>query len=107
MGALANSASLLRNTEWRDWITAAASFVAAEVYQESPTTSDYVIRRRLAVDVLTQPDLVTARLLTLVSTTQNIAVAGAVPSDAHEPLVIARIRVLWTPVAQSYYPPET
>lgn len=107
MGNLANSASLMNSAEWRTWMAAAASFIAAEVYVESSTTPNYVLRRRLAIDVLTVPDLLTARLLTMVSTTAAVVSLGPVPTEAHEGPVLTRVRELWTPLAKSTYPAET
>jgi hypothetical protein len=106
MGALGNAASLMTNQEWSNWMTAAACFVAAEVYSEATSTADYDIRRRLALDVLTVPTMITSRLVSLVSTTATVAVVGPVPSDAHEAPVLARVRQLWTKIAESTYPEE-
>jgi hypothetical protein len=107
MGALGNAASLMTSQEWKNWMTAAASFVAAEVYAEADTVPEHAARLRLALDVLNgQPDMITSRLLTLVSTTASVASVGPTPSDAHEAPVLARVRQLWTPIAKSYYPPE-
>lgn len=106
MGSLSNAASLLVNAEWRNWMTAAASFVAAEVYAEPTSTPDYADRRRLALDVIADQTFITDRLVSFVSTTQAVASVGPVPSDAHEAPVLTRVRQLWTTIAKTTYPPE-
>lgn len=107
MGAVANAGSLLTDPTWRNWVTAAAAFVAVEVYSEAPTTPDHAIRLRLALDVITVPNMVTDRLVTLCSVTQEIAALGGAPTANMEGLLITRIRALWTDIAKTTYPPET
>ena len=108
MASLGNAASLMVNADWRNWMTAAANFVAAEVYSEATTVPEHAARLRLALDVLNgTPDMITGRLVTMVSVTQSVASVGPTPSDAHEAPVLARVRQLWTPIALNYYPPET
>jgi hypothetical protein len=104
MGALADSASLLRDPVWRDWVTAAAVEVATEVEVEGTGVTSWYIRKRLALDVLTFPDMVTTKLVSYTATDPLITAEGGTPVSAHEPLILDKVRDVWTTVARATYP---
>jgi len=103
MGALANSVALQQNGDWRNWMTAAASTVARQVYSEPTSTNQYQIRRRLAIDVLSSPDMLSTQLATLLAADTTLTIQGDTPEELPEDEITNRVAALWTPLAKQQY----
>lgn len=106
-GPLANSVALLSNPEWKKWMTAAAAYQARVVYTEAANVNEHAARLRLALDVLTVPDLISDRLATLLAADGSLVAQGSSPDSFPEAEILTRVANLWTPIAKTTYPAET
>lgn len=104
MGALDNAVVLLNNPVWRQYMTAASAYVARQVYSEGTGITDHPIRLRLAVDVLSQPDLVASQLATLLGTDPELVTTTADPVQVDEAGIVAKVSGYWTALAHQQYP---
>lgn len=104
MGAVANAAALMRNEDWRHYVTAAVVYQAVQVYTELVSVSDHAVRLRLALDVIAVPDLITTRMVSIVSTDPSIASLGSTLTDNHETALLTKVAQVWTDFAKTTYP---
>lgn len=106
MGALDNAVTLMANPMWRQYMTAAAAYQARVVYSEAASVPDYATRRRLAIDVLASPDLISSQLAILLGTDPDLVTATSDPVQVDEPMIIQKVAGYWTAIAKQHYPPE-
>ena len=99
MGALANAASLIKDTTFQDWCMAGAAYEARQVLLEDPATPNHQARKDLATSVITDPMSFRVRFTVYLATDPAIAVKGATAAAVTEPTVLATIKDIWTGVA--------
>lgn len=106
MGALANAAKLLKDSDFRDWMTAAGAYQARQVILEDPATADHSIRLLLANDAIVTPEITTDRLVTIIGTDPTIAADGSTVATLNEGKVLTAVANSWTTIAKMMYPPN-
>lgn len=104
MGALANAVVLLRDPDFRDWCLAAGAYQARVVITELGTVPDHDIRLRLAVDVLSCPEVVVDKLVTAIATDPDVAGKGSTTAAVGEALALSKTAAVWTTLAKIGYP---
>lgn len=101
---LPNAVALMKDQEWKDWLLAAAAYQARVVLQEPENTPDHPVRLRLAQDVLTSPQIVLERLVTVVSTDPEVAGKGKTATLVGQPLILQKVAGVWTALAKLAFP---
>jgi hypothetical protein len=105
MGALANASALMKSDEFRGLVMAAAVYTATTVLAEPSSTENYTSRRALAIEVLVNPQIITDRLVSILSGTPSIALTSSDPSQISDDLIITRAAEVWTALAEILFPP--
>ena len=79
---------------------AAGAYQARIVVTEPASTTDHDIRLQLAQNVLTSPNIVVDRLVTIVGTDPDVASKGNTPELVGEALVLSKVADVWTTLAK-------
>lgn len=90
MGALANAATLIKDTTFQDWCMAAAAYQARLVVLESNNVPDHQLRFDLALSVVSFPENYRTRFTVYLATDPEVAVKGATAAAVTEATVLER-----------------
>ena len=103
MGALANAVTLLRDDNFRRFITAACAYQARQVILEDPGTGDHAVRLSLAEKVMTNPNYIVDKAVAAVATDPAVATLGTTVGDTgsiSEATILGEVANTWTALAK-------
>jgi hypothetical protein len=100
---LPNAVSLMRSTEFRDWIMAASVYQARLVFLEPSSTADHDVRMKMARDVISSPNILVERLTAIIAADPDVCSIGDTPQAVGQPVILQKVSDVWTPVAKYLY----
>ena len=102
---LPNAVALMRDSDFRDWVMAAAVYTARTVLAEPTATPDYSVRRQLAITILGNPSVIVERTVNIIAADPEVCSKGTTVTAVGQTLLIQKMADIWTPIAKLLYTP--
>ena len=100
-----NAARFMTDTEMTGWVIAGLMWTAKTVLSENPSTTDYAVRRKLAVFVSKEPDNqnIVRQVQNLISVDIDVC-SKATVDLVGQVLFLQKIAEMWTHIAKGEFP---
>lgn len=96
---LANATTLMKDTDFRDWVRAASVYVAREVISDPTPPGDQAVRLAFAKQIALNPDLHLNQLVNVIACDPEVAAKGNNVTAVTQATVIAKVQEVWSPLA--------
>ena len=104
---LANAVVLLGDPTFEKYAKAASVYQARLVVSEASTTPDHAARLRLADAVVTDPDWMTQRAVSILATDPNVNSKGSDVTLIDQSIILTSMASAWTSMAKLLFPEGT
>lgn len=100
---LHNAISLMRDSNLRDLLTAAAVYQSRLVVMEAATVASHATRLNMANACLVNPTVMADRLTNIIACDPAVAALGTTADAIPEDVILNKVASVWTPLANLYY----